>query len=193
MRSVTPYTVTSTEPIIQADHNTIVKSSEPYQQGYYRNSKPAKSVDQLEQPYRSGYQNVMPTSRSAGNIIENYNTSYPNHGVGAELNGHYQPQQRPITPTSMIHSEPNSRQQRPITPTSMIHSEPNGRQQRPITPTSMIHSEPNGRQQPSQYMMTQQVTQPPEKTMMAPPQPAARISRSVATITSTSGMLNTDL
>lgn len=153
-RSVTPYTVASTDPIIQTDQNNT-KSRDPYQQGYYRDTKTTKSVDQLEQPYRPGYQNMMPSSRSAGNIIENYHTSY--HNPGAELNGHYQPQQ-----------------QRSVTPTSTIHSEPNGR------PTT-------------QYMMTQQVTKPPEKEVRAVPQPATRVSRSVATITSTSGMLNTDL
>lgn len=153
-RSVTPYTVASTDPIIQTDHNNT-KSRDPYQQSYYKDTKTAKSVDQLEQPYRPGYQNMMPSSRSAGNIIENYHTSY--HNPGAELNGHYQPQQ-----------------QRSITPTSTIHSEPNGK------PTT-------------QYMMTQQVTKPPEKEVRAVPQPATRVSRSVATITSTSGMLNTDL
>lgn len=145
-RSVTPNTLISTDQSVQPDQSdpTVYKSRDQYM---------AKSVDQLNYPYRQGQQNGRMT-KSTDNIIENYHVAYPTSATATELN-----ERQP---------------------------------QRPVTPISTLHSEPNGRAF-SSYMMKQTVTQPPDNTVMAQPVPAVRTSRSVATITSTTGLLNTDL
>ncbi|KAK8718703.1 hypothetical protein OTU49_014534 [Cherax quadricarinatus] len=114
----------------------------------------AKSVDQLVNQYHPA-QNAPSMSRSTDNIMQNYQGGYGRSGMGPELSGRQlqQPQQ-----------------------------------QRPVTPSSVVHSEPNG--QPSRDYMTQPLVQYTE-SKVSTPVPAMRTS--IATITSTTGLLHTEL
>nr|XP_045612917.1 neuroligin-like protein glit-1 isoform X1 [Procambarus clarkii] len=145
-RSVTPNTVTT--ETADFSENTILKSKEPYRPGY-QNSNMAKSVDQLDTQYRPP-QHTPIMSRSTDNIIQNYQGGYGRTGMGPEFN--VRQQQRPITPNSMVHSEPNDR--------------------------------------PSRELMTMPLVQQTEPKVKIPV-PAMRTS--VATITSTTGLLHTEL
>lgn len=150
----------------------------------------AKSVDQINQPRyqvdrsHDPHPSKVHLSRSTDNILENYQKAYITADMGPQLNGHtHQPQARKnnnnnnnnITMTPPQHM-------RPITPATEV---------RPITPASEVHSEPVRRPSydstfATQPLVYQELEKPPRT-----PVPAVRTS--VATITSTTGLLHTEL
>lgn len=143
----------------------------------------AKSVDQLNYPRYQSHDNHnnQPTqvhlSRSTDNILESYPRPYITPDMGPQLNGHVQqpqPQQRKIST--------NNNNNINMTPPQ---------QMRPITPVSEIHSEPLRRPSYDSAFSTQPLVC--DELKKAPRTPVPTVRTSVATITSTTGLLHTEL
>ena len=180
-RPITPNTVTTEAP--ELSEAGTLKRGNGNQECYRHNHHTmAKSVDQLNHPrYQSNYSNdPQPTqvhlSRSTDNILESYPRSYITPDMGPQLNGHtHQPQQRK--------NNNNNNHIVAMTPPQ---------QMRPITPAaSEVHSEPLRRPSYDSAFATQPLVC--EELEKPPRTPVPMIRTSVATITSTTGLLHTEL